>query len=157
MEERKSEHEPRDPERHSILERLVKKGLESGIDAISRSEDTLRGLVENLKLPKETAGVVLEQLDETKKGLYSVVAKELRDFLQTTNFASDVKKILTGLAFEVKMEVRFKNAETDEGASTVRPEVNASASLKERERPKPAPPRRSRPPPPPEDPDDPGR
>ena len=40
---------------------------------------------------------MLDQIDETKKGLYTVVAKEIRDFLQTTNFAGDVKKILTGL------------------------------------------------------------
>ncbi len=119
-------------ERNTILERLVKRGIESGIGAISRSEDTVRGLIDNVKLPKEAANVVLDQIDETKKGLYTVVAKEIRDFLQTTNFAGDVKKILTGLAFEVKMEVRFKptDGEAPDGTQAIKPDVNAQAALK---------------------------
>jgi hypothetical protein len=119
-------------ERPTMLDRLVKRGIESGIGAISRSEDTVRNLIDGVKLPKDAANVVLEQIDETKKGLYQVVAKEMRDFLQTTNFASDVKKILTGLAFEVKMEVRFKPTEPVEGesAGSVRPDVQAQAQLK---------------------------
>jgi hypothetical protein len=129
--ERKSSP-PNPDERPTILDRLVKRGIESGIGAISRSEDTVRHLIDGVKLPKDAANVVLEQIDETKKGLYQVVAKEMRDFLQTTNFASDVKKILTGLAFEVKMEVRFKPTEPIEGESSgsVRPDVQAQAQLK---------------------------
>lgn len=120
---------PGEHPRDGIFERIVKRGIESGIGAISKSEDTVRTVIEGLKLPRDVASVVLEQVDETKKGLYTVVAKEIRDFLQTTNFASDVKKILTGLAFEVKMEVRFKSVE-DEGRTTVRPDVKADAALK---------------------------
>jgi hypothetical protein len=124
---------PPERERNTILERLVKRGIESGIGAISRSEDTVRSVIEGLKLPKEATHVVLDQIDETKKGLYQAVAKEMRDFLQSTNFATDVKKILTGLAFEVKMEVRFKPAENDEG---LRPDVAAHANLKSTRKPK---------------------
>jgi hypothetical protein len=126
--------EPYDDERRGtrkLVERLIKKGLESGIGAISKSEDTVRGLVEGLKLPKEMASIALEQIDETKNGLYRAVAKEIRDFLNSTNFASEMKKVLTGLAFEVKMEVRFKNSEGD---GTLRPDVSADVALKERER-----------------------
>jgi hypothetical protein len=77
------------------------------------------------------ASLALEQIDETKNGLYRAVAKEIRDFLNSTNFASEMKKVLTGLAFEVKMEVRFKNADNEGG---LRPDVSADVSLKERER-----------------------
>ncbi len=139
--------EAEEHERESILERLVKRGIESGIGAISRSEDTVRGLVEGMKLPKEVATALLDQVDETKRGLYTVVANEIRDFLRSTNFASDVKKILTGLAFEVKMEVRFKS--TDEDGDKVRPDVSARASVKPQQRKSRVPP-----PPPPRDDDE---
>lgn len=125
------EREERGPTAKRLVERLIKKGLESGIDAISKSEDTVRALMEGLKLPKEMATLALEQIDETKNGLYRAVAKEIRDFLQSTNFAHEMKKVLTGLAFEVKMEVRFKNVEDASGHTTVQPDVQADVSIKD--------------------------
>ncbi len=119
-----------DHEGRGIIGRIVKRGIESSMGAISRSEDTLRALVEGMKVPKEVAQSMLDQVDETKRGLYTVVAKEMREFLQSTNFAGDVKKILTGLAFEVKMEVRFKSVDDEDRPDAVRPDVKADASLK---------------------------
>lgn len=117
-----------------LVERLIKKGFESGIGAISKSEDTVRGVIEGLKVPKEIAMLALEQVDETKNGLYRAVAKEIRDFLQSTNFASEMKKALTGLAFEVKMEVRFKDTHDAEGNPTVKPDVETKVAVRDRER-----------------------
>ena len=130
MDDKKPEPDGAESERASILERFVKKGIESGIGAISRSEDTVRSFVEKTRLPKEVAHALLDQVDETKKGIYSVVAKEIRDFLTSTSFASDMKKVLTGLAFEVKMEVRFKSVEDENGEGTVRPDVQARTRIK---------------------------
>ncbi len=146
-EDRKSNAPDAPEERNSILERLVKKGIESGIGAINKSEDTVRSLIDNVKLPKDAAHLLLDQVDETKKGLYTVVAKEIRDFLQTTNFAGDVKKILTGLAFEVKMEVRFKPTDGEAAPDApLKPDVQAQAAVKSTRRrvktaPAPEPPR----------------
>lgn len=119
-----------------LVAHLLKRGIESGIGAFSKSEDTVRGMIEGLKIPKEMASLALEQMDETKNGLYRVVAKEVRDFLQSTNLATEMKKVLTGLAFEVKMEVRFKNSDggSDGGEGGVRPDVNATVTIKDKDK-----------------------
>jgi len=138
--ERPSQHPPAsedDAHAHGarrLVTSLLRKGFTSGMDAISRSEDTVRSLVEGMKLPKEVVGLLFEQIDETKTGVYRAVAKEIRDFLNSTNFATEMKKVLTGLAFEVKMEVRFKEAGSGGRDSSVRPDVTAEVTVRDRER-----------------------
>ncbi len=51
-------------ERSGILERIVKKGIESSIGAINKSEDRVRSFVDRTRLPKEVAHALLDQVDE---------------------------------------------------------------------------------------------
>src|SRR5688500_13639052 len=81
-----------------------------------------------MKLPKEALALILAQLDETKNGLYRVVAKEIRDFLEQTNFAEEMAKVLTTLSFEIKTEVRFIPNESKLGAP--KPEVRSKVRVK---------------------------
>ncbi|MEN9579677.1 MAG: hypothetical protein RJA70_2686 [Pseudomonadota bacterium] len=61
-----------------------------------------------LKLPKEALNYTISQLDETKNGVYRVIAKELHDLFERTNLSEELAKALSSLSLEVKMEVRFK-------------------------------------------------
>ncbi|MFO0556863.1 MAG: hypothetical protein U0269_02475 [Polyangiales bacterium] len=114
-----------------LIERIVKKTVESGFEAISKSEDTVRSVIDKIK-DQEIAQAAIDQIDETKNGLYRAVAKEMRDFLQNTSLASEFKKALTGLAFEVKMEVRFKATEDENGRSTMRPSADVDVTMKDK-------------------------
>ena len=76
-----------------------------------------------MKLPKEIVSYILQQVDETKNGLFRVVANEIRDFLEHTNISSEMKKMLTTVQFEINTTVRFspndapsQPPETDEEA-----------------------------------------
>jgi hypothetical protein len=128
---------PRDEERDfstrpkKLIERIVKKTVESGFEAISKSEDTVRSVIDKIK-DQEITQAAMDQIDETKNGLYRAVAKEMRDFLQNTSLASEFKKALTGLAFEVKMEVRFKSTEDENGRSTLRPSADVDVTMKDK-------------------------
>jgi len=106
--ERPPEHEESEREQRR-LERLIpeimRRALEAGYEKLNT--ENVRQLVSDLKLPKEALSVLLGQLDETKNGLYRAVAKEVRDFLDHTNFAEEITKALTALSFEIKTEVRF--------------------------------------------------
>jgi hypothetical protein len=114
-----------------LIERIVKRTVESGFEAISKSEDTVRSVIDKIK-DRELAQLAIEQIDETKNGLYRAVAKEMRDFLENTSLASEFKKALTGLAFEVKMEVRFKSTDEESGRSTIRPSADVDVTVKDR-------------------------
>ncbi|MDP3277644.1 MAG: hypothetical protein Q8Q09_20850 [Deltaproteobacteria bacterium] len=123
--------EPQGKRPKKLIDRIFKRSIESGFEAISKSEDTFRFVVDKFK-DRELAQLALDQIDETKNGLYRAVAKEMRDFLENTSLASELKNALTGLAFEVKMEIRFK-ATDDDGRTTIRPTADVDVTMKDRD------------------------
>ncbi len=86
---------------------VVRKALEAGFERLSDGPENVRQRLGDLKLPKEALNGVLSQIDEGKTGIYRALAKELRDFLESTNFADELVRALTTLSFEIKTEVRL--------------------------------------------------
>lgn len=118
-----------------LIRRGIEKGIEAGIGTFNKTDDVIRGV------PKEVAGYVFSQIDETKNALVRVVAREVREFLEATDLATELRKALTSLSFQINTEIRFVPNEQGTG---VKPDVKTKVT-----------PRRSTPPPPGEDEDEP--
>ena len=91
----------------NVIPELIKRAVELGVEKARESPDTVRHFVNDMKVPREVAHVIFQQIDDTKNGLFRVVAKEIRDFLEHTNFAGEVQKLLTTVQFEVNTTIRF--------------------------------------------------
>lgn len=104
-----------------VLKRAIEKGLEAGIGTLTNSRDALQGVVGKVELPKEVAGYVLSQVDETKNAMVRVVAREVREFLQAADLAQELQRALTSLSFEIRTEIRF----IPNDAGGVTPDVKA--------------------------------
>ena len=89
------------------IRRIIEKGVEKGVEKIAEGPENIRSFFGDLRLPKEVIAYLFTQIDDTKKGIYRVVAKEIRDVLEHTNFADEIADLLTKLSFEVSMQVRF--------------------------------------------------
>lgn len=105
------------------LRRGLERGMEAGLGTISRSGEALRGITGG-ELPRELVNYVFSQVDDTKNALVRVVAREVRDFLEATDIATELQKALTSLSFEVKTEIRFVPNE----AGGVRPSVRTRSA-----------------------------
>jgi hypothetical protein len=127
-----------------IVPDLLKRAIEIGVDKAQDAPESLKHFVGELKLPKEIASYILQQVDETKNGLFRVVAKELRDFLDHSNLAGEMQKMLTTVQFEINTTVRFTPndggapppATTDEEPADARkskPEVKTQVHVKPRD------------------------
>jgi hypothetical protein len=164
--------EPRRNRFENILPGLIRRGIEKGIEAgmhtFERSLETGRGTTDAVrgvfsevrlprdvanavgralteaKLPREIASAVFSQLDETKNDVLRIVAREVRDFLEATDLADELKAALTSLSFEIRTEVRFIPNDAGTG---IRPDLRARSRVKRatRER-EPRPSRTSSPP-----------
>lgn len=114
--------------------RAVERGMEAGVGTLKMA-DKLRDAVDDVPLPKEMAGYVFSQIDDTKNALVRVVAREVREFLDATDVANELQRALTSLSFEIKTEVRF----IPNDAGGVRPSVKAKAAPKMKRRTEPPP------------------
>ena len=124
------------------LREAVRKIIEAGYERLSEGPENVRHLMSELKLPKEVMGALFGTLDDTKNGLYRVVAREVRDFLEHSNLAEDIVRGLTALSFEIKTEVRF--IPNDARPNRPTPDVRSKVSVKRNTSP-PSPPSASPP------------
>lgn len=123
----------------SVIPELIKRAVELGVEKAAEAPDNLKEFVGGMKLPREMAHYLLSQVEETKNGLFRVVAKEIRDFLEHTNLATEMQKMLTTVQFEVNTTIRFKPSEdgpSEEGQRLPKPEVKADVQVKRDERPR---------------------
>jgi hypothetical protein len=93
-----------------VLKRAIEKGIEHGLGTITNANDSINSIrtaVGKTELPKEVAGYVFSQVDDTKNAMVRVVAREVREFLEAADLAKELQKVLTTLSFEIKTEIRF--------------------------------------------------
>src|SRR5688572_6997697 len=86
---------------HKTLSDWVKKALTTGVGAVFLTEESIRNTLSELKLPKNVISSALHQADKTKKEITSLMAKEVRSFLDSIEIDELVKKILAGATIEI--------------------------------------------------------
>lgn len=108
-----SEKDPGDRRRRldSVIPELIKRAVEIGVEKAVEAPDNFKELVGGMKLPRDAAHYVLAQIEETKNGLFRVVAKEVREFLEQTNVSHELRKMLTTVQFEISTTIRFRPAD----------------------------------------------
>jgi hypothetical protein len=135
MDDRRSDRPP-DEDLHGrkyverVLREAVKRVVETGVEKIAEGPENLRNLVADLKLPKEIANYLFSQIDETKNGLYRVVAKEIRGFLAQNNIAEEFARALGMVTVEIKTEIRFIPGPTEGSAEGKMPKPDVKASVR---------------------------
>jgi hypothetical protein len=122
----------------SVIPELLKRAVEIGVEKAAEAPDNLKEFVGGMKLPRELANYLIAQVDETKNGLFRVVAKEVREFLEHTNLAGEMQKMLTTVQFEISTTIRFKpndGASGEDRSKLPKPEVRSEVQMKRGNRP----------------------
>ncbi len=115
------------------LKRAIEKGIETGLGTLTNANESIRTMVgQRTEVPKEVASYVLSQIDETKNAAVHVVAREVREFLERADLASELQRALTSLSFEVRTEIRF--IPNDKGGLTPEVKVKGKDPIRARRR-----------------------
>jgi hypothetical protein len=104
---------------------LLKRGILAGIGALFMTEDGVRSILGELKLPKEAAQFVINQVGKTKEDLFRMIAAEIRGFLDSTNISEELRRSLTGMSLEISTTVRFVPEN-----ETIKPELRSKVKVK---------------------------
>jgi hypothetical protein len=98
---------PHDERGRGFVPDFVRRMAWAGLGAVFMSEEGIRRLASQLKLPKEVMGTLLAQAEKTKDDLGRVVSEEVRKFLQSPRLRDELMKVVSGMTIEVKAEVRL--------------------------------------------------
>ena len=112
----------------AMIPEIVKKTFAAGLGALFTTEEGIRRLAKDLSLPKDVAGYLAHTAGDAKDELLRLIAREVREFLETVNLSQEVSKMLTMLSFEIKTEIRF--IPNDEQYGGVKPDVKARVGIK---------------------------
>ena len=112
--------------RSRMMPEMVKRLFMAGLGAVFTSEEGVRRMAKEFSLPKDVAGYLINQAQTTKDELFRIVAREIREFLESINLGAELTKILTSLTFEIKMQVRLL---PNEKQDAIRPEIKGSVNV----------------------------
>jgi hypothetical protein len=115
----------------SFIPDLVKRTFAAGMGAVFSTEEGIRRVTKDMSLPKDVAGYLASTAGNTKDEIIRIIAREVREFLQTVNVSDEIAKMLTMLSFEIKTEIRFIPNEEQYGS--IKPDVKAEVRLKHNE------------------------
>lgn len=86
----------------------LKKAVAAGVGAVFLTEEGIRNMVGELKLPKEVLSSLLAQTDRTRRDLFEAVSKEVKKYLRSKDLEKLLSQMLEHFTIEVKAEIKFR-------------------------------------------------
>ncbi len=90
-----------------VVPEFVRKVAVAGLGALFMTEEGLRSLAGQLKLPKEVLSHLLQQAEKTKDDVGRIASEEIRRFLQSETLRREFLELLSQMTVEVKAEFRL--------------------------------------------------
>jgi hypothetical protein len=111
-----SDHEREPPERlerseeqaKGFVPEIVRRAVLTGVGALFMTEEGIRNLVGEMKLPKDALAFLLAQADRTRSEVTRIVTQEVRRFLESETLRREMWKLLTSVTLEVNASVQLK-------------------------------------------------
>ncbi|MBL8917394.1 MAG: hypothetical protein JNJ54_00920 [Myxococcaceae bacterium] len=105
---------------------FVRRMAAASLGAVVMSEEGIRKVAGQLKLPKEVLGLVLTQAEKTKEDIGRIVIEEVRKFLQSDRMRDEFLKMIAGMTIEVRAEVKLVPDRVKDQSPSLLPKVTVS-------------------------------
>jgi len=93
-----------------IVPDIVRRAVLTGVGALFMTEEGIRNLVGDMKMPKDALAFLIAQADKTRSEVARVVTHEVRRFLESETLRREMWKLLTGVTLEVNATIQLKRS-----------------------------------------------
>lgn len=90
-----------------LLSEALKKVFTAGVSAAFMTEESIRGYLGEMKLPKEVLQVLLQSASKSKEEITQKVSKELVSMVQKLDLVKEFSKFAEGHKFKISAEVEI--------------------------------------------------
>lgn len=113
-------------QRRGFVTDFVRRMAAASLGAVVMSEEGIRKVAGQLKLPKEVLGLVLAQAEKTKEDIGRIVIEEVRKFLQSDRMRDEFLKMIAGMTIEVRAEVKLVPDRVKDQSPSLLPKITVS-------------------------------
>lgn len=118
---------------------VLRKAVVTGLSAAIMTEEGVRSVLKELKLPKEAVSSALEQAERGRGEVVRIVNEEVRRFLDSPALKREIARALSNITIELTAKIRLnpdgKGPEVSFGQPQIRREPAAEAADDRAERP----------------------
>lgn len=93
---------------------IFKKVINTGMSAAFMTEDTVKGILNDLPLPKDVVAGLLENAKSTKTEFVDSVKKELKTYLNKVDVSKEIDRVLEKYDIEVNAKLKFTKKDEEE-------------------------------------------
>ena len=91
----------------------VKKLAALGIGAIFMTEDAIKNTIQDIPLPKEILGGLLEQIRSNKNEFINSLKTDFKGYLSSINPSKEIEKIIEKYDINIQAKLSFKRKSTE--------------------------------------------
>ncbi|HLD74708.1 MAG TPA: hypothetical protein VJB34_07405 [Bdellovibrionota bacterium] len=103
---KKGKPESSEEEAHEVsLTDLAKKAFYTGLGAIFLTEETVRNVLSDVKVPKEA---MFENIKKAKQDFVQILSGEIRNVLSKIDVSKEMQKLLETHSLHIKADIEFK-------------------------------------------------
>src|SRR5205814_9235514 len=102
--------DPPDEQTKGFVPEIVRRAVLTGVGALFMTEEGIRNLVGEMKLPKDALAFLIAQADKTRGEVTRIVTQEVRRFLESGRLRREIWTLLTTITLEVNATVQLKHS-----------------------------------------------
>ena len=108
-----------------LLPESIRRALLSSMSAVFMTEEGIRSMLTDMRLPKEAMAFLLQQTDRTRREVFRALSQEVKGFLKNVDLTQEARRVLSGMRVQIRAEVRFVHE---------KPEADANMRIKRKKK-----------------------